>query len=304
MKSRLFLYSALFFGVFSLSTSAIFVKLANAPSCITAFYRLFFAALLLLPAFLFSKKNRQALLDLSPKQWGWGLLSGLFLAVHYVLWFESLRYTSVASSTVIVTLQPLFSLAGGYFLFKERLSQRAIAGCLIAIIGCIIIGWEDFQISGTALFGDLLAFLAAGLITAYFFTGQFLRKNLSVIPFSLLGYVSSALFLASYAVTQQVSFVDYPLPAWGAFIGLALIATILGQLIFNWLLKWVSTTVISMAILGEVIGTCILAYFILNETISLQQQIGIGTILTGLALFLRQLPKHSRLDNKSVIKKL
>jgi len=303
MKSRIFLYSALFFGVFSLSTSAIFVKLANAPSGITAFYRLFFAALLLLPAFLFSKKNRQALLYLSLKQWGWGLLSGLFLAVHYVLWFESLRYTSVASSTVIVTLQPLFSLAGGYFLFKERLSQGAIVGCLIAITGCFIIGWGDFQISGTALFGDLLAFLAAGLITAYFFTGQFLRKNLSVIPYSLLGYVSSALFLASYAVNQQVSFVDYPLPTWGAFIGLALIATILGQLIFNWLLKWVSTTVISMAILGEVIGTCMLAYFIFNETISLQQGIGIGTVLAGLALFLLQLPQAPvpRSDNKSAI---
>lgn len=294
MKSRFFLYSALFFGVFSLSTSAIFVKLANAPSGITAFYRLFFAALMLLPVFLFSKKNRQAWLSLSAKQWGWGLLSGLLLAVHYVLWFESLRYTSVASSTVIVTLQPLFSLVGGYFLFKERFSQWAIIGCLIAITGCCIIGWEDFQTGGAALFGDLLAFLAAGMITAYFFTGQFLRKNLSVIPYSLLGYVSSALFLASYAVKQQVSFVDYPLPTWGAFIGLALIATILGQLIFNWLLKWVSTTVISMGILGEVIGTCMLAYLILNETISLQQGIGLGTVLAGLALFLLQ-PQIPRL---------
>lgn len=70
--------------------------------------------------------------------------------------------------------------------------------------------------------------------------------------------------------------------------GLAFIATILGQTIFNWLLKWMSATVISMSILGETIGTCILAYFILNETISLQQGLGITVIFIGLALFLMQ----------------
>ncbi|MHB8061627.1 MAG: DMT family transporter [Ruminiclostridium sp.] len=288
MKSQFSSYLILFFGVFSLSTSAIFVKLADAPSAITAFYRLFFTALMLLPFLLFNKKNRQELLTLSIRQWGWGLLSGLFLAIHYMLWFESLRYTSVASSTVIVTLQPLFSIAGGYFLFKERYNKRAIIGCFIAIIGCFIIGWGDFRISYQAVLGDLLAFLAAGIITAYFFIGQSARKKLSVIPYSILGYLSGAVFLAFYAFSQSVSFVHYPLLTWGAFIGLALIATVFGQMIFNWLLKWLSATVISMSILGETVGTCILAYFILNEAISLQQGIGIGTILVGLALFLLQ----------------
>lgn len=97
MKSPRLSYFALFFGVFALSTSAIFVKLAAAPSSITAFYRLFFAALIFLPFLLFRKDNRQELLALSKKQWLFGLLSGLFLAIHYVLWFESLHYTSVAS---------------------------------------------------------------------------------------------------------------------------------------------------------------------------------------------------------------
>jgi drug/metabolite transporter (DMT)-like permease len=288
MKSRFFSYLALFFGVFALSTSAIFVKLAEAPSSITAFYRLFFAALILSPFLFFDKRNRQELFSLSKKQLGFGLLSGLFLAIHYVLWFESLNYTSVASSTVIVTLQPLFSISGGYFLFKEHFSKGAIFGCFIAIIGCFIIGWGDFQVSSQALFGDLLAFIAAGIITAYFFIGQYLRKNLSLVPYSIIGYASSAFFLAIYACSQQVSFVNYSLQTWWSFIGLAVIATIFGQTIFNWLLKWLSTSVVSMSILGETIGTCILAYLILDEVISLQQGIGIAFILAGLAVFLLQ----------------
>lgn len=286
MKSQLTSYLALFVGVFALSTSAIFVKLADAPATITAFYRMLFATLMLLPFLLVNKENRQELRSLSKNQWKLGLLSGLFLAAHYVLWFESLNYTSVASSTVIVTLQPLFSMAGGYFLFKERFSKESIIGCLIAITGSIFIGWQDFQISGHALWGDILAFIAAGIITAYFFIGQHVRKMLSLVPYSIIGYASSALFLSIFSLSQQVSFFNYSLQTWWFLIGLAFIATILGQTIFNWLLKWLSTSVISMSILGETIGTCILAYFILNEVVSWQQSIGIALILIGLSLFL------------------
>ncbi|HEK9099478.1 TPA: DMT family transporter [Bacillus pseudomycoides] len=288
MKSPILSYAILFFGVFALSTSAIFVKLADAPAAIVAFYRLFFATIMLEPFLLISKKNRNELYSLSKKQWGIGLLSGIFLAAHYVLWFESLHYTSVASSTVIVTLQPLFSMIGGYFLFKERFSKGAVVGCLIAIVGSIVIGWQDFQISGQALFGDILAFIAAGIITAYFFVGQHVRKKLSLVPYSVISYGSSSLFLGIFAYSQKTSFFNYSAQTWWSFIGLALIATILGQTIFNWLLKWLSTSVISMSILGETIGTCILAYYIFDEVISLQQGIGIVLILMGLAIFLLQ----------------
>lgn len=288
MKSPQISYALLFFGVFALSTSAIFVKLADAPATITAFYRMLFATVILLPFLLVNKKNRQELRSLSKKQWGLGLLSGAFLAAHYVFWFESLNYTSVASSTVIVTLQPLFSMIGGYFLFKERFSKGAIMGFLVAIAGSIVIGWRDFQISGLALFGDILALIAAGIITAYFFIGQHVRKRLSLIPYSVISYGSSTLLLGVFAFIQKTPFFNYSVQTWWSFIGLAFIATILGQTIFNWLLKWLSTSIISMSILGETIGTCILAYFILDEVISLQQGMGIALILIGLALFLLQ----------------
>lgn len=292
MQSRTIQYFTLFLGVLALSTSAIFVKLADAPSSITAFYRLFFAALILLPFLLFKKENWHELLTLSKKQWCFGLLSGLFLAIHYVLWFESLNYTSVASSTVIVTLQPLFSFVGGYFLLKERYSKRGIASCFISLLGCFVIGWGDFEVSSKALFGDALAFVAAGVITAYFFIGQHMRKKLSIVPYSILGYVSSALFLGIYAISQGVSFTDYPFDTWKAFFGIAFISTILGQMVLNWLLRWLSVSVVSMSILGESVGTCILAYFILAEVISLQQGVGITITLVGLALFLFQQNKE------------
>ena len=286
MQAEIMHYLTLFLGVFALSTSAIFVKLAGAPSSITAFYRLFFALLFLLPLLLLDKASWQDLRSLSKRQWQTGLLSGLFLAIHYILWFESLNYTSVASSTVIVTLQPLFSFVGSYFLFKERFSTGAIISSIVALIGSFIIAWGDFQISMQALYGDLLAFIAAGFITAYFFIGQHMRQKLAVVPYSILGYAASAFFLAVYALSQQLSFIDYSQSTWTAFLGIAFISTILGQMLLNWLLKWLSTSVISMSILGETIGTCILAYFILGEIITLRQGIGIIVTLFGLGLFM------------------
>ena len=286
MQTGIMHYLTLFLGVFALSTSAIFVKLAGAPSSITAFYRLFFALLFLLPLLLLDKAYWQDLRSLSRRQWQTGLLSGLFLAIHYILWFESLNYTSVASSTVIVTLQPLFSFVGSYFLFKERFSTGAIISSIVALIGSFIIAWGDFQISMQALYGDLLAFIAAGFITAYFFIGQHMRQKLAVVPYSILGYAASTFFLAVYALSQQLSFIDYSQSTWTAFLGIAFISTILGQMLLNWLLKWLSTSVISMSILGETIGTCILAYFILGEIITLRQGIGIIVTLFGLGLFM------------------
>ncbi|QHI74047.1 EamA family transporter [Aminipila terrae] len=298
MQSKFIQYFCLLLGIFALSTSAIFVKLAHAPSSVTAFYRLFFAVLILLPTLILRKENMKSLLFLSKEQWLLGLLSGLFLSIHYVLWFKSLNYTSVASSTVIVTLQPLFSFIGGYFLFHERMSKGALASCMVSLLGCLIIGWGDFQISYQALLGDILAFIAAGFITIYFFIGQHMRKKLPVVPYSFLGYTVSTIFLGIYALNQQVSFTDYPLNTWGSFLGLAFISTILGQMVFNWLLKWLSSSVISMSILGEPIGTCTLAYFILGEMVSLQQCIGIFITLIGLGLFFFY---HNKLQQQNII---
>lgn len=285
MKSKPMMYLTLFFGVFCLSSSAIFVKLADAPSSITAFYRLLFTALMLLPALLFNKNNRDAFLGITKKQGLQILAAGFLLAVHYVLWFESLRYTSVASSTVLVTLQPLFSIVWGYMFFNERYSKTALMGCAIAIGGAMIIGWGDFQVSGIALLGDIMAFAAAGVISGYFLIGQKVRSELPVVPYSVAGFLSSAFFLAIYSAMTGAAFTGYDQNTWMAFLGIAFLATICGQFLFNVLLKWLPATFITMSILGESVGTCILAWFILHEGLSLRQIVGIIVILGGLLIF-------------------
>ena len=169
----------LLIGVMALSASAIFVKLANAPSSIIAFYRIFISFCFISVITISKKSSREELLSISRKEIILSIVSGLSLALHYFLWFQSLSLTSVASSTVIVTLQPLFAFVAGHFFFKEQYSKLAILGFVIAVMGSVIIGWGDFQISSKALLGDFIAFISAGLISTYFIIGQYTRKRLS-----------------------------------------------------------------------------------------------------------------------------
>ncbi|WP_282013269.1 DMT family transporter [Pyramidobacter piscolens] len=285
MRSRSVIYLALAAGVFMLSASGVFAKVARAPAGIIAFYRLFFATLALLPWLLSHKNDRRELRSLSPIQYAEGALAGFFLAVHYVMWFESLRYTSVASSTVLAALQPLFSVIWGRLFLGERLGAHALTGGAIAIAGSAVVGWSDFSVSSQSLWGDLLALVSGGVISLYFFCGQILRRRMGAVPYSVLSYGSSAAVLALYALFMGYPFAGYAPGTWGAFLGLALVSTIGGQMVFNVLLKWISATTVTMGILGEPVGTCFLAWLFLGETLSARQAIGIAVILAGLALF-------------------
>lgn len=278
-------YLILFGGVFALSTSAIFVKVADAPSSVIAFYRLLIAGMVLVPFFLLSGKSRGELKSLRTKEWRQIVSAGFFLALHYVMWFESLKFTSIASSTMLVSMQPLFSLGIDRFVQRRSISMTALVGCAVALIGCAVIGAGDLRISGDSLFGDILAFAAAGVIALYFFVGEKVRQDVSALTYSVLGYLVSAVILAAYSTLQGEPFVGYADETWLAFIGLALVATIGGQFVFNLLLKKVSASAVTMSILGEPIGTCILAYLLLGEGILMQQFVGIAVIMLGMTIF-------------------
>ncbi|MFS0863752.1 DMT family transporter [Fredinandcohnia sp. 179-A 10B2 NHS] len=276
-------YLVLAIGALAVSSSAILVKLTSAPAPVIAFYRLFFSVLLMLPIFLW--KYRHELRLISKKDWYYSVIAGVFLAFHFILWFESLNYTSVTSSTVLVALQPVFAFIGTYFVFKEKIGLGAILSTILALAGSLIISWGDFQISGMALFGDLLAIVSCIMVTVYLLFGQTVRKRLSLITYTFVVYSISAITLFLYVVLLHYPLVSYPSSDWMYFLLLAIVPTLLGHTLFNWSLKWVSTSTISVSILFEPVGAAILAYFILAEKVMLTQIIGGVIIVTGIWLY-------------------
>ncbi|QST00293.1 EamA family transporter [Pontibacillus sp. ALD_SL1] len=286
-------YIAIVIGVLSVSTAAVFVKLAaTAPASIIALYRLLFAVLLMAPFVL--TKHRKEFKSITNKDWILSIAAGVFLAFHFILWFESLNYTSVASSVVLVTLQPIFAFIGTFLFFKERFTVGAILSMLIAITGSVVISWGDFQISGLALLGDILALLGAMMVTGYFLLGQTVRKRLPLVTYTFVVYGISTITLFIYNIILQNPFYGYPSQYWMIFLALAIIPTFLGHTLFNWSLKWLSTSTISMSIVFEPVGASLLAYVILGETLSWSQWLGGVIVIVGLSLFIYSTSKKSK----------
>ncbi|GLC90526.1 DMT family transporter [Lysinibacillus piscis] len=282
-KPKVHPYIPIFIGVISVSLSAIFVKLVNAESGVIAFYRMLFSVLLMAP--IFFMKYVQELKQLTTRDWLFSSIAGVFLAFHFILWFESLRYTSVASSTVLVTLQPLFAFIGTYFFFKEKITGKTIMAGIIAIIGSVLISWGDFQLSGTAFYGDMLALIACALITAYLLFGQDVRKRLSLVTYTMVVYGVSTITLLLYVLIKGESFGPYPAMDWIWFILLAIVPNLFGHTLFNWSIKYVSTNVVSIAILFEPIGAAVLAFFIFKEYLIATQIIGGLIVIVGILFF-------------------
>lgn len=277
-------YIAIAIAVLAVSTSAVLVKLAvGVPAGIVALYRLLIAVAIMAPIVFLKKRDEFKII--TKKDWILASISGVFLALHFILWFESLNFTSVASSVVLVTLQPIFAFIGTYFIFGERFSPGAIISMIIALAGSFIISWGDFQIGGMALFGDMLALLGALAITVYFLIGQQLRRSLSLMTYTFIVYSMSSVTLIIYNLILNNDFTGYSSSNWLIFIILAIIPTFLGHTVFNWALKWLSTSTISMAIVFEPIGASILAYFLLGEIVTASQWLGGAVVIFGLFLF-------------------
>lgn len=277
-------YIPIIIGVISVSLSAIFVKLANADAAVIAFYRMLFSVLIMFPIFWI--KHKHEMKQLNRKEWIYTSVAGVFLAFHFILWFESLNYTSVASSTVLVTLQPIFALVGTFFFFKEKVTLKAIVATIIAISGSVLIAWGDFSISGDAFYGDILALIACALVTGYFLFGQEVRKRLSLITYSVVVYSVSTVVLFIYVIVTGESFGPYESNEWIMFLLLAIVPNLLGHNLFNWAIKYVSTNIISITILFEPIGAAILAYYIFAEKLTYSQLTGGLVIIIGITMFI------------------
>ncbi|MDD2310388.1 MAG: DMT family transporter [Desulfuromonadaceae bacterium] len=278
-------YLAVLVGVFAVSFSALFVRLTTAPALIIATYRLLFTFLALAPYALY--RYRQEIFVLPGKQRALAAASGLCLALHFVTWFTSLRYTSVASSVVLVTTQPVFVVIGSWIFFKERISRLAMMGGALALCGSVIIGAADFQIGRDALIGDLLALAAAVLVSGYLLIGRRLRGGVSLPVYTFYTYGSSAVVLILASLATSTSFAPYPPRDWVLFLALALVCTVVGHTIFNWVLRYVQASIVSVSVLGEPLGAILWASVFLSEYPTLRQTVGAGFIFGGLFIFTR-----------------
>ena len=254
-------------GILAVSTASIFIEFAQntgAPSIVIAAFRLTLATLALAPLAL--TRYRPQLRQLKRKEWLLALLSGVFLALHFSVWITSLQYTSVASSVVLVT--------------HEQVGKATYVGLVLALLGGTIVSlsdactWQAGAIvcpsagvffSGTAFLGDFLALAGAWMAAGYMLVGRKLRAKMELIPYIFVVYGMSAVLLIAFMFGLGESPLGFPPITYLWLVLLALVPQLLGHSIFNWSLKYIPVSLVSVTLLGEPVGSTILAYFLLQQ---------------------------------------
>lgn len=266
-------------GVVGISLSSIFVKYSDAPSAVTAAFRLLWTVFMLGPVTIGKTSTRKELVHAPLKMALLSALSGVFLAIHFVLWFESLKHTTVASSTSIVCSEVIWVALGFCLLLKGKLTLKATAAIAVTLIGSLLIAYSDSG-TGSQLYGDALALLAAVAVAAYTLIGRVVRNKLSTTVYTFIVYASCAAILVVTCVIQGHGLFDYGLSAVIVGLLLAIFSTILGHSIFSWCLRYFSPAFVSASKLCEPVVAAIFAALLFGE-IPLPLQIVGGVLILG-----------------------
>lgn len=270
-------------GVIAISFSAIFIKWCSAPAPVIGAWRLWLSALLLSPA---AWRQRRAFAALSPRDWGLLLASGGCLALHFLFWIGSLHTTSVASSMIITALQPLFVMMGAFLAFGERTPPMGWWSVAVALAGTALIPFGDRSQAGGAWYGDLLSLFGTVAVSGYFLVGQGVRTRLPSVVYNVVVFTVAALVLTVVSAGAGIPLTGYSARDWGWFVLLAVVPTLFGHALFNWLLRFVDAATISVTVLGEPVGAIVLAALLLGEPVRWPQAAGGLLVLTGVALYL------------------
>ena len=279
-------------GVLGISLSSIFVKYSQAPSAVTAAWRLMWTVILMTPAVFGRRPVRRELLTVDKRLLGLSVLSGLFLAAHFATWFESLRHTSVASSTTIVCTEVIWVSLGWWLFMRGRLSGKAVAAIVVTLIGSALIAFSDSG-SDSQLKGDLLALAAAVTVAVYVLLGRVVRERLSTTVYTYLVYIACAGALLILCGTQGQGLAAY---GWSpVIVGLLLsvFSTILGHSIFSWCLRYFSPSFVSASKLCEPVVAAVLAGFLFGEIPGPVQLLG-GALILGGVLYYSRLEREKK----------
>jgi drug/metabolite transporter (DMT)-like permease len=278
-------------GIISIATASILIRLANEAagvktlgfSLVLAASRLTLAALILVPSWRkieWDKLPKNAII--------YAILAGISLAFHFALWITSLSYTTIAASTTFVTTNPVWVALISWWWFGEKISLRQIIGITIALLGAMVIGLSDFdtsKVGNQQIFGDILALIASVAVSFYLLLGrEAQRQGFSISGYIMIAYSSAAIVLLPLPFLCQTPYTGYPFIVYIYILLTALIPQMIGHTSFNWAMRWLSPTLVTLAILFEPLGASFLGYLLFREIPSPMVLVGAPLLLLGIAI--------------------
>ena len=293
-------------GILCVSTASIFIRFAQAEasSIVIAAARLVVASLVLVPIALIRYRHQWGQLSRSDLAKVFG--AGLFLALHFASWISSLALTSIASSVVLVTTTPLWVALLSPMILKEPIRRGVLIGLLFSITGGVIVGigqaclisqgefiCQAQVFSGQAMWGNFLALFGAWMAAGYMIIGRQIRKKLDTVPYVALVYGAAALLLLLVVIIRAEPVFSYSGETYLWLLALGIFPQLLGHSLFNWALKYISAVYVALTLLGEPIGTILLAFIFLRESPTPLEGAGAALIMVGIVIGSMGRNKHA-----------
>jgi len=273
-------------GVLAMSYAGPIIRFSSAPALVIAGWRLTFSVAFIALVLAFRRHAWRGV-RLNGREWLQAVTAGLLLAAHFWSWIASLSLTTVSSSVVLVSTQPIFVALLSTVFLGERATGRQWLGIAIAVTGAAVIGWGDFGRGSSALAGDLLATAGAIFVSGYYVIGRNLRQKLDLWLYIGIVYgVAAAAFMLLGGLHPNVALTGYPAGDWLIFAALAAGPMMLGHTGVNYALRYLRAYVANLALLGEPIGATVIAWLLpgIHEVPGPQTLAGAGLILGGIAL--------------------
>jgi drug/metabolite transporter (DMT)-like permease len=276
--------AALVVAVLAISWAGPLVRYTDAPAIAVAAWRLAISVAFI-GCVLAVRRERPP--RLSRRDWALATAAGVFLAAHFWSWIASIDLTTVSSSVVLVSTQPVFVALLSGLVLGEAATRRQWTGILIAVAGAAVIAWGDFGLGRDAIVGDLLALAGAVFVSIYYVIGRRLRAAVDLWWYIGIVYgIAAVVLLAATAALPGVPLIGYGGRDWLVFVALAAGPMMLGHTGVNYALRYVRAYVANLALLGEPVGATIIAWLLpaIAEVPGPQTLVGGLAILTGIAL--------------------
>jgi drug/metabolite transporter (DMT)-like permease len=256
-------------GILGIGTSGPLIAMSAMPIWVLIFWRNLGGSILTAPFAIRHHRDRNGI--------KWAAFAGFILALHFGGFFLAMRYTSVASGTAIVALQPIFA-AIFVKLSGQHIPSKAWLGMGVAFLGVLLISGVDLQISFRAFIGDIAALISAALAAGYMMAGSRAQRTLETTTYTTVCYFVCAIT----ALPNQIF--SYTAREWWILLGLIAGAQILGHTMFNSALKRVSPAIVSLIVFFEVPVSALLAVWWLGQKPPIGIIPGVLLILIGCAL--------------------
>src|SRR5690349_1301748 len=228
-------------------------------------------------------------------------LAGLLLALHFWSWIASLRFTTVASSVVLVSLKPVFAWAIAAVWLREHPTRTEVWGIVIAVLGASLIGLGDARLSLGALGGDALAVLGAVTGAGYYVIGRRVRQTVGIWRYATGVYAVAAVALAVLALIRSAPLTGFAGRDWAVFGAMAAGPMLIGHTGMNYALRHFRATTVNVASLGEPVGASLIAWLVpaIHEIPKPSTLIGAVAVLIGIGLSLRAQGRGERGEVRS-----